>query len=432
MLRPVFAVVAIAALVGCPSPAVDPDNRDGDGDEGEGEGDEGEGEGGAGGGGLGSACACDADCDAVDGHDGLCVAGVCFVEASGPCGGDGGTREQCPSGSRCWDLAADFPVCWSDCDANDCAGTCDGDGSCAPDDASNAQCDDTCATVCLGGGGGGDPEPVEPVDLGTPPPAPTTSCADIPSFECTVPGGSLDEIEAFCGELVAFDPRRTDAYDDYAINGETANDQYRSFVRRDLMMLVQYATASTACIAQNWDFGDSVLGLGDMSEADGSIPGTSDGEPGHPPDSHERGHDMDIAYYQLGQANNRLREVCPHTAGGADQQHCTGAPTTLDPWRTAVFIAKAMDSEQYLTIGVDGQVAPVVREAARVLCDEGILDPASNGCGPDGVARGPQNGFGRGISFNTSEATDIGWFFFHHHHLHISVFDKRGGFLPNW
>jgi hypothetical protein len=91
-----------------------------------------------------------------------------------------------------------------------------------------------------------------------------------------------------------------------------------------------------------------------------------------------------------------------------------------------------MDSEQYLTIGVDGQVAPVVREAARVLCDEGILDPASNGCGPNGVARGPQNGFGRGISFDTNEATDIGWFFFHHHHLHISVFDKRGGFLPNW
>lgn len=416
------ALLAVLLVAACAPPAAS-----GDGGEGEGERNgEGEAEGGA----LGAACVCDADCAANDGHDGLCVAGVCFVAASGPCGAEGGTREQCPTGSRCWDLAENVPVCWADCDANACAGTCDSDGSCAPDDDSNVGCDDTCATVCLGGGA--EPEPVEPVDLGSPPPPPTTSCANIPSFECTVAGGSLDEIEAFCGELVAFDPRQTTGYDDYAINGETAADQYRSFVRRDLMMLIQYATASAACVAQNWDFGDSVLGLGDMSEADGSIPGTSDGDPGHPPESHERGHDMDIGYYQLGQPNNRLREVCPHVVNGVDQLHCTGAPTILDPWRTAVFIAKAMDSPQYLTIGVDGQVAPVVRAAAQVLCDEGLLDAGSKACGPNGVARGPQNGFGTGISFDVSADEDIGWFSFHHHHLHISVFDKKGGFLPNW
>ena len=35
----------------------------------------------------------------------------------------------------------------------------------------------------------------------------------------------------------------------------------------------------------------------------------------------------------------------------------------------------------------------------------------------DGFAAS-KNSFGRGLSFDTSEAADIGWFFFHHHHFH--------------
>ncbi len=72
--------------------------------------------------------------------------------------------------------------------------------------------------------------------------------------------------------------------------------------------------------------------------------------------------------------------------------HCTGKPTMLDAQRTALFIAYAMESPQYLTIAVDGKVA---REAAaHELCDTGVLDL------DDGIANGPRNGFGRGISYD--------------------------------
>jgi hypothetical protein len=244
-----------------------------------------------------------------------------------------------------------------------------------------------------------------------------------------VPGGTTAQIEAHCGELLAFDPRQGDGYDDYPLNGETASNQYRSFARRDMIMLVKYATAHTRCIAQGWDFGNSTLGLGDMSEADGNIPGTSDNEPGHPEGSHENGQDMDIAYYQLGAPNNRLREVCPHTSGNREAYHCTGDPTTLDVWRTTVFIAKLMDSPQYLTAAVDGRIGPIIQQAGAVLCDEGVI--SGKACGSQGYSA-RRNSFGAGIAFDPTEADDIGWFYFHHHHLHLSILDKHGRNLPNW
>lgn len=52
-------------------------------------------------------------------------------------------------------------------------------------------------------------------------------------------------------------------------------------------MLVKYAAARVACLADGWDLGNhQPIGLGDMSEADGSIPGTSIGEPGRPDNTH--------------------------------------------------------------------------------------------------------------------------------------------------
>jgi hypothetical protein len=431
-----LAVLSLTLVgIACVPASGGPDGDDGRPSEGEGEGEGGEGEGeGEGGGGNGDvapggACTCDDQCESTGNNPGKCVYGVCFQEASSQCSGSG-SQAECQDGSRCWPLIDGGPgMCWPDCDANTCVGTCDADGSCAP--SSGATCDESCAENCFNdnGGGGGGGEPVEPVDLGSPPPPPTQSCADIPSFVCDVPGASVNDVEAFCGELVAFDPRTGDGYDDYPLNGETANNQYRSFIRRDVMLLVKYAAAHTRCTAQHWDFGNDILGLGDMSEADGSIPGTSDRQPGHPPGSHERGYDMDIAYYQLGAPNNRLREVCPHTVNGQEAYHCTGAPTTLDVWRTTVFIAKLMDSPQYLTAAVDGQIGPIVQQAGAVLCDEGII--SGKACGAQGFSA-RRNSFGAGIAFDPTEAQDIGWFYFHHHHLHLSIIDKLGNILPNW
>lgn len=239
------------------------------------------------------------------------------------------------------------------------------------------------------------------IDIGTPPPGPVPSCeagaGSVPDWRCT----------SGCADLVPFDPDMGPGYWDYPLNGETASDQYRSYVRRDMMMLVKYATAMVACQAASWTAGNGgPLGLGDMSEADGSIPGTREGSPGHPAGTHVNGHDMDIAYYQTGTADNRLRSVCDHVSGGRDQYHCTGEPTLLDPWRTALFLGHLHATPNLRVIGVDGRVGPPVESALTQLCGAGWV--SGTACTANRI---------------TYEVTDggAGWYRFHHHHLHVSV-----------
>jgi hypothetical protein len=222
----------------------------------------------------------------------------------------------------------------------------------------------------------------------------------VPDWRCTASA-------AECGELVAFEPVRGPGYWNYPLNGETTGNQYRSYARRDVMMLVKYATAMVECQAAAWAFGNGgELGLGDMSEVDGAIPGTSVGSPGHPPGTHVNGHDMDIAYYQTGTADNLLRAVCEHRTGGADQYHCTGEPTLLDPWRTALFLGHLHATPHLRVIGVDGRVGPLVESALAQLCTDGWV--SGTGC------TAPR------LAYETTD-TMRGWYRFHHHHLHISV-----------
>lgn len=344
----------------------------------------------------GSTCGCDDECAGTAANPGLCVSGVCMVEASAACS-EGGSRTECPAGSRCWGLeGTELSICWPDCDAVTCSGRCDADGSCIP--AEGATCDDSCSRVCEGT----EPPPEGPE--GTPPAGCVIGSSDIPDWRC-------EGTAAHCGELVQFNPSRARGYWDYPLNGETEGNQYRSWVRRDVMMLVQYATAMVACQAGGWTFGNGgLLGLGDMSEANGAIPGTSIGSPGHPAGTHVNGHDMDIAYYQVSTSDNRLRAVCEHVASGEDVYHCVSTPTLLDPWRTALFLGHLHASPNLRVIGVDGQVGPVVDAALRELCTGGWVSGAA--------CTSPRT---------TYETTDMGrgWFRFHHHHLHVSVSAPR-------
>ena len=233
-------------------------------------------------------------------------------------------------------------------------------------------------------------------------------CSDVPDWRCE--GG-----ERSCGEIVPFEPDEGPGWWDYPINGETERDQYRSFIRRDVMMLVKYAAASVDCLAKAWDHGNhEPLGLGDMSEASGGIPGTREGQPGHPEGTHVGGHDMDIAYYQVATPDNRLRSVCDNVSGGRDAYHCVSAPTLLDPWRTSLFIAKLHESPQLRVIGVDGQVGPLVEDGIEALCANGWLDGAA-ACRRGGLS----------LAFETVDE-GRGWFHFHHHHLHVSLVGQRG------
>ena len=211
--------------------------------------------------------------------------------------------------------------------------------------------------------------------------------------------------EARAGDpLVAFEPRLGAGYDDYPINGETVDDQYRSFLRNSGVLMISYAAARVASEAADWSSGNGApLGLGDMSESNGAIPGTSDGSPGHPMGTHTDGVDIDVAYYQQNGTDNQLRPVCPHRIASVDQGRCIGAPDNLDAPRTALFIAALASTGAVRVIGVDGEIGPLILAALTDLCTGGVSDA----CGP------------MPLTFETTNQ-GLGWFFFHHFKMHIS------------
>lgn len=292
----------------------------------------------------------------------------------------------------------------ADCDGGDvCI-----DNSCRPAPCTEGSCPD--GTVCDDNSG------YCVQDLGIMPPEPNLACdvlvggncalddyTCIPSWQCS--GGD-------CGDLVAYNPRVGNDYWDYPLNGETTANQYRSFIRGDVRNLVSYASAWVRCMTKDrWEFGsgtnyEAALGLGDMSEANGDIPGESIGQPGHPAGTHVDGSDMDIGYYQLGAADNKLRSVCEHYQGGQDQYRCVAPPTSLDVWRTALVLAKMHDNPALRVIGVDGQIGQLVDSAITQMCGAGWL--SGSVCSNTKI---------------TYEVTDngYGWYRFHHHHFHISV-----------
>jgi hypothetical protein len=207
--------------------------------------------------------------------------------------------------------------------------------------------------------------------------------------------------------LVLFEPAIGVGYLDFPSPPETEQSQYFSYIRRDLMLLVKYATAKTACKTACWDYGNlAPLGLGDMSEADGSTPGTSFGYLRHPVGTHEDGRDIDTAYYQLFSTDNRLRPVGEHYVGYFEAYHLTGPPYALDTWRTALYIAYLSEHPRIRVIGVDGQIGPVLEEALDALVEAGWLDAGLRESIP--------------LAYEV-EDTGLGWYYFHHHHMHISM-----------
>jgi hypothetical protein len=339
---------------------------------------------------------------------GSCPAGSeCFETTDGStlclktCTGTG----QCAAGYACHTAGACVPGCSpGSCDSgqvcNTSTGLCEA-APCTPGSCPSGLVCDTASGSCI------------PDTTTGPGPGPGPTCSNLPKRDCV---GTA----AYCGELSSFEPKYGAGYEDYPINGETASNQYRSYARRDLQMLVKYAAAYVDCKAAAWNTGNGgALGLGDMSEGNGAIPGTSIGQPGHPAGTHVNGYDMDIAYFQAGTADNKLRPVCPHVSGGADQYHCVSAPDKLDVWRSALFLGALFSSETVRVIGVDGQVGALVEQSMLALCASQWL--------PQYSCDNMQGKFGAAKQYGLAyEITDqgYGWYYFHHHHLHISLNGK--------
>jgi len=375
---------------------------------------------------IGDSCMADEECGEQ---------GYCLSESQGFFGGyclalNCTDDRPCPAGNDCYTLFSDgttacirhcldnsdcrfdegyicdrqYQVCWPGCLGDqDCpmwytcnpeTRECEEQPPCSEGDCSDGEvCDnDGHCVVDVGAGPGENLSfPLDQLD---------SLCPDLPELECT--GG-----EAVCGELVPFDPDYGPGYIDYPENGETWSNQYRSFLRRDTRMLIKYATAYVDCLASDWAVGNGQpLGLIDMSEANGSIPGTSIGQPGHPNGTHTNGYDIDVSYYQVGTTDNRARPVCEHHEDGEEAYHCTAAPHLLDPWRTALFLGALLEHPHLRVVGADGKVGPIVKSALRVLCEAGWLGDAS--CG-------------RSYKLAYEETNQgYGWFYFHHHHMHVS------------
>ena len=249
------------------------------------------------------------------------------------------------------------------------------------------------------------------------------SCFEVegygPSFgpgpDCELPPLKCKGTPEYCGELIRFDPTEGDGYIDYPENGETENNQYRSWLRREVVMAIQYAAARVRCYSADWRYGNyDPIGLVDMSEEDGSIPGTSDGYPDHPDGTHTDGPDIDVAYYQKNTEDNRVRVICEHKKGVVDAQHCLKTPHLLDQWRQALFIGSLFEHPLLRVIGCDGKAGPILDEALADLCDRGWLT--------DFACRANKLAY---------EETDggLGWFKHHHHHIHVSFKIKAPG--PN-
>lgn len=237
-------------------------------------------------------------------------------------------------------------------------------------------------------------------EVPVPPPGPGPDCPDLPAPFCV---GDAAE----CSELVLFHPLEGPGYLDYPSAPETEEDRCFSYLRRDLMMLVKYAAAKTACKTIDWDHGNTApLGLGDMSEAIGAVPGTSFGFLRHPPGSHENGRDIDTAYYQIYALDNLLRPIGMHYQGVIDAYHLVAVPYALDVWRTALYIAYLSEHPRIRVIGVDGKAGPRLETALDDLVSLGWVSQQLRDSVP--------------LAYE-SECTGLGWYLYHHTHLHTSM-----------
>ena len=188
-----------------------------------------------------------------------------------------------------------------------------------------------------------------------------------------------------CNEILQF-PAHNEG-DGYFIE----HPPHYSNLRREVIYLVRYAAYETQL-----QFADTnPIATLDMSERDGSTPGTMYGQLRHPEGTHVSGNDIDIAYYQTG-ADNAGRPVCTN-----DGYFCTGEPGLLDAPRSAYFLAMLMRSDHVRVIGVDPKIATAVFDAADELYWDEVItwDDTRN---LDGYL-----------------AYGSGWPF-HHHHLHFS------------
>jgi len=243
---------------------------------------------------------------------------------------------------------------------------------------------------------------------------PQEKCHDLPPMECFGEGN-------YCQGIVPIQPQITPHYIDYPHVDESWDNQYRSFLSRDLMMLIKYATERVACETADVASSPSMpLMLMDMSEQNGAIPGTSHGQPAHPGGSHRNGADIDVAYYQMTEPSLWLRfekqfddrqghiarPVCQHTRFGLEVYRCTEYPRNLDVSRTALFVIYLSEHPNLRVIGVDGKIGRELDNVFDHMVKSGQMYKEKRKKIP--------------LAYEAFE-TGRSWYRHHHNHVHISM-----------
>jgi hypothetical protein len=110
----------------------------------------------------------------------------------------------------------------------------------------------------------------------------------------------------------------------------------------------------------------SVVGVDDLSQADGEIPGTDVGEPRHPAPSHTKGFSADLNYFRLNGKTLEDSPACPSKT----REFCEG-PHDVDVVPTARFFAHLAKSKRLVQIIVDPMMVDDLTHALDALAEQG-------------------------------------------------------------
>ena len=140
-----------------------------------------------------------------------------------------------------------------------------------------------------------------------------------------------------------------------------------AYIRKDLSMLLIWA----ACQMRETYPDIAPLALYDMSEQDGSTPGTDDGQPRHPPSTFENGTMFATAYYQT-DGDNGMQNVCGDgsdeaacgTAGDFnDGFACTTTDTIVDLDQQRAFLELLAQHPDFAEMGVEQSVGETLDDS---------------------------------------------------------------------
>lgn len=147
------------------------------------------------------------------------------------------------------------------------------------------------------------------------------------------------------------------------------------------------------------------VGLGDLSQADGKIPGTDVSQPRHPAPSHQDGFSADVAYFRTGGDNLGTHPAC----STPDYRFCSG-PHDLDLSRNVAFMLALCREPRISQILVDPLMKADLLQQAAQAQSAGLADAEA--------VKKLQSVLMSGIPYHTD-------------HFHIAVFRQCNDGLDN-